>query len=165
MDRKMRIIKYALIVASVVYTGCFPNKTAKLLDQSAIRQNQQISAPTKIFLHDASVVLFKDGFQVKDDRLEGNGVVCRLNGERSNLKSVNFPMDSVAALTYYETESSAGSVLSSLLLGIYGGFLTPLSVYCLSCPKCCFGSCPTVYSWDGQNYILIVFLNFIRKRI
>jgi hypothetical protein len=45
-------------------------------------------------------------------------------------------------------------VLSSVLLGIYGGLLTPLSLYCLACPKCCFGSCPTIYTYNGQNYVL-----------
>jgi hypothetical protein len=147
-------IKYLFLLFSLLLFCCFPNKKVTLQEQSEISAKNKIDAPTKVFLLDASVILYKNGFKIKDDNLIGVGVRHRLDGKILKLNSLNVPVDSVAALIYYETESTGGSGFASFLLGLYGGFLTPLSIYCLSCPKCCFGSCPTVYTYNGKNYEL-----------
>jgi hypothetical protein len=131
--------KYLYLILSLFFFWCFPNKKVTLQEQSEINNQNKINAPIKVFLLDASVILYKNGFNIKDDKLVGVGHKHRLDGRmyKSNLMSV--PIDSVAVLTYYETESTGGSAFASFLLVLFGGFLTPLSIYCLSCPKCCFG--------------------------
>ena len=146
--------KYFFLLISLVYFCCFPNKQATLIQQSDITQSPKIEAATKVFLQNASVVLYKNGFNIQDNALIGEGEIHFLDGGMRKSSSLRIPVDSIAVLTYYTTESTGGSAVGSFLLGLYGGFLTPLSVYCLACPKCCFGSCPTVYTYDNENYEL-----------
>lgn len=146
--------KYIVLLLSFFLFCCFPNKKVTLIDHSSLSQITKIEAPTKVFLFDASVVLYKNGFDIKDGTLTGPGEIQSVKGKMRKSNLIKVPVDSVAALTYYGTESTGGSAFASFLLGLYGGFLTPLSVYCLACPKCCFGSCPTIYTYDGKNYHL-----------
>jgi hypothetical protein len=125
-----------------------------MLEQADLISGTEIEAPTKVFLYDASVILYKRGFEILEDRIVGYGEHHHLNGNISKSKDMSVEIDSIAVLTYYDTESTGGSAFASFLLGLYGGIITPLSIYCLSCPKCCFGSCPTVYTFNGQEYIL-----------
>lgn len=146
--------KYLCLLLSVLLFCCFPNKKVTLQEQSEITVKNKVNAPTKVFLHNTSVVLYKNGFKIKDGVLIGDGEIHHLDGKMRKSNSLSVPIDSVAVVTYYGTESTGGSAFGSFLLGLYGGFLTPLSIYCLSCPKCCFGSCPTIYTFNGENYEL-----------
>ncbi|MBM4175124.1 MAG: hypothetical protein FJ213_02975 [Ignavibacteria bacterium] len=45
----------------------------------------------------------------------------------------------------------------SLMTEAFGGLTLvsgALTVYCLTNPKACFGSCPTIYAWDGKDMSL-----------
>ena len=112
--------------------SCYPNKTATLLSREEIPS--EIKSPTKVFLSDASVILFQNGFTVTQDILSGNGSRHWINGE-DRIRFRSIPLDSISALTYYDLKHSGGEVLASVFLGLYGGTLTPLSIYCLVCPK------------------------------
>jgi len=112
-----------------------------------------VNSPTKVFLQDESVILFPSGFRLRGDTLSGMGqrygleayMIVGYRYQAMNQRQ-SVPLDSVIAMTYYEQSLSPGRFLASFLLGAFGGVMAPLSVYCLVCPKCCFGSCPTVYS-------------------
>ena len=145
---------YLSLIICALFITCFPNKKVDIDEPSALKTKNQIDTPTKIFLYNASVVLYPEGFQIQNGILKGAGEICLLNGTTNKLNSISVPIDSVAALTYYRFESRGGSILGSVLLGLYGGILTPLSIYCLACPKCCFGSCPTIYVDNGRTYEL-----------
>ncbi len=112
-----------------------------------------ISEPTKVYFSDASVAVFPDGITVKNNMLEGGGRRYSFDGRLQKGTDIRVTLDSVSAMTYYELYSTGGSPFASFLLGLYGSIMTPLSVYCIACPKCCFGSCPTVYDLGVNNGI------------
>ena len=143
-----------MIVISLVVSGCFPSKRVTLLKREVITPGMRINSPTKAFLWDASFLLFPDGFSVANDTVRGRGQRYWLDHADTGFRPYTIPLDSIAAMTYYELKSSAGSVVGSVMLGLYGGFITPLSIRCITCPKCCFGSCPTLYTHDGKEYKL-----------
>ena len=148
-----KIIFFVIILILSTLT-CFPAKKATLIMKENMRSSNTTLAPTKIFLLDASVILFPYGITTQNDTILGKGHRYWLDRNDEQLKKYIVPYDSVAALTYYELHHSAAGNVGSFLLGLYGGYLTPLSIYCLSCPKCCFGSCPTAYISDSGEYRL-----------
>lgn len=70
----------------------------------------------------------------------------------SNKKVID--LDSISAVTYYEDKTNHLKSVASVSLGFFGSAFTFLATYCAVCPKCCFGSCPTVYTFDGNKYNL-----------
>lgn len=140
-----------LLVAS-----CYPGKEATMYEGQVARDRvHPVKTPAKVFLEDGSYVVFADGFTVEENRfVRGVGQRYRIGGADHGPAMQHLPLDSVAAMTYYDIRNVAGSILASTILGLYGGFISAMSVYCISCPKCCFGSCPTVYTGDGEERIL-----------
>jgi len=154
MNKKKKKNILIVYIASLVVITCFPSKKAILLKPDTIDSYMQIESPTKVFLLDASVILFPDGFTVKNDTVCGTGQRYWINYHDEKIIQHQMPLDSIAAMTYYELEHSAGEQVGSAIFGLYGGILAPLSIYCIICPKCCFGSCPTLYTYDGKDYQL-----------
>jgi hypothetical protein len=154
MNLNNQQFKLAVVMVSLVLSGCFPSKKVTLLKREGIANVTHITAPTKAFLLDASCILFQGGFSVKNDTVFGRGRRYWVGRADEQVLPRVIPLDSVAAMTYYEFNSSGGNKFASFLLGLFGATMTPLSIYCISCPKCCFGSCPTIYTHDGQNYQL-----------
>jgi hypothetical protein len=151
----MSALKWKIVILSLLLLGCFPSKKAILLKKENLpNADNTISAPTKVFLNDKSLVLFPNGFEVKNQLVLGRGTRHWIDGSHEKISSHKIPLDNVVAMTYYELKSSAPSVLGSTILGLHGSILTPISTYCAACPKCCFGSCPTIYVNQGKEQIL-----------
>jgi len=150
----------ALLLAGLVAIeiGCFrfPSSQIEALDKKDLKPDFRVSAPAKIFLTNGTIVIFSNGFNVEGDQIVGVGTVysLTLNKAAADQKidksspANKIPLAKVAAANIYtanrksmDTESELGSGL----LGLFGAVLVPTAIYCLSCPKCCFGSCPTVY--------------------
>lgn len=135
--------------------GCFPSTEATTERIEALsKTHAQITIPTKVVLQDASVALFPKGFNVADDTIYGLGDLYRLTGSHLSTDFLKIPLTDVSAVTKYDTKSSPGAIAASFLHGVVGTGMTALSIYCLLCPKCCFGSCPTLYTYDGTKYTL-----------
>jgi hypothetical protein len=133
----------------------FPNTKIEPLDLSDLKAEFRVYTPAKVYLRDGTIVLFQDGFKVEGDQIVGPGFAYPLilkdskeDRQKGELLLEKIPLTQVAAANVFTpaTESmSLGSDLGSFMLELSGAVLVPLSVYCLTCPKCCFGSCPTVY--------------------
>lgn len=133
--------------------GCFPSKKAVTVEPAEYQTGEQIESPAKVFLKDSSLVIFNEGFIVSENFIEGPGTQYWLN-RSEDYRQHRIHLDSIATMTTYEETQTYGTILGSALLGVTGTIMAPLSLYCLTCPKCCFGSCPTVYTTDGNNYEL-----------
>lgn len=144
-----------MIVILAIICGCFPSKEATSERVEMLSQaHTKIMVPTKVVLHDASVALFPKGFTVANGTINGLGELYTLTGSHASMDILKIPVTEVSALTKYDTRSSPGGVFASFLHGFLGSAMTGLSIYCLVCPKCCFGSCPTIYTYDGKRYTL-----------
>ncbi len=146
-------------VMGLILLGCFPSKEVTLVtEQQAYRTGADstvhIETPTKAYLLDASVLLFPEGFSVANDTLQGWGERYGVEGTGGEIRHHSVLLDSVAAMAHYELKHSAGGNLGSALLLLAGSVLTPLSIRCITCPKCCFGSCPTLYTTHDDSLAL-----------
>ena len=150
----------AVIVAGVLmFTSCYPERHATFVGREHLDTVNAVKAPTKVFLSDASVALFPQGFQLKEDVLQGQGwrfpttgIVKSIPLENLPRESSRIPKDSAIAMTYFEEVVTGGRGFASFFHVLTGAALTPLSIYCLSDPKACFGSCPTVYTGSGDSW-------------
>lgn len=150
----------ALLLAGLVAleAGCirFPNSEIEALDKKDLKPEFSVTAPAKVYLTDGTIVAFSNGFKVEGDQIVGTGIAYPLTykglptdlkkNELSSAKKI--PLALVVAANIYTTQAESTMAtldLGSVLLGLSGAVLVPLSLYCLNCPKCCFGSCPTVY--------------------
>jgi len=149
------------LVILLTHFGCFPNVKVTMMKKEEISMLKQvitkIESPSKAYLYDGSIVIFPNGFKVQDKQVIGQGKKFYFGKISSatmkdSLSVLKIPLDSIAAITYYEKEISGLRGVADFTLGFFGAVMTPLSIYCISCPKCCFGSCPTIYTHDGLSY-------------
>jgi len=143
-----------LAIVSLVFGGCsFPSKKTELINVENLGEEQVITAPAKVYLNDGTIVLFQKGFSVENSRIIGIGKGFYINNLIDQLtKEFSIPLSDVAALTYHATQIKAGSAVGSVIMGITAVPLTILAAYCLVNPKACFGSCPTVYVRENDQY-------------
>jgi len=149
---KFRIIITATIAGIILLLyGCFPSKKVVRVDPVHITKAKLIETPTKVFMKDSSMVLLQDGFTIFEEILEGQGQRYWMNREYTD-GFQRLTLDSIATMSYYEKVQSGATIFGSAVMAITGAILTPFSVHCITCPKCCFGSCPTVYTTNGSDY-------------
>jgi hypothetical protein len=154
MNRHQRTSFVVLLLSLLSIAGCFPNFEATTITRKTVARITKIESPTKAYLLDASVVLFPEGFTVRADTIVGQGQRFWLDKSDSLYRTRYIKLDSIVAITSYESKISSGRGVGHFLLGVFGTIMTPLSIYCISCPKCCFGSCPTVYTYDDSDMML-----------
>jgi hypothetical protein len=82
--------------------------------------------------------------------VQGQGQLLSANREDLGSGEWSVPIDSVAIFETNQLGMPGGIAALSVVSIASAAF----SVYCLSNPKACFGSCPTFYAWDGQQLSL-----------
>ncbi len=140
-----------MFLTAVLVSGCFPSRTVNYSERGIPEEISSFTAVAKIHLDDGSVVLMRNGFTVAGDTVIGNGPRYGMAGGLLESGAHRIVFDSIAAMTYHQDDHNGGQVLGSALFGTWGPSISFLSLYCLVCPKCCFGCCPTVYIRDGSE--------------
>ena len=148
------LISLSVMIPALTFFECFPTYKASKVNIDSLKTGNYSDIQAKVFKSDNSIIVFPKGFSKNENFIEGNATVTGFNSSASTLKSVRLPIDSIIAITTYEETTSGGRYFASTLLGLTAAPLTFLGVYCIVCPKCCFGSCPTVYYYDGNDYNL-----------
>lgn len=166
---KFRFIKNLFIGFTILqcFTGCFPTYKATLVNSDRISDGEYYDIQAKVFKTDNTITLFKNGFMVKNNSICSKPVDKMAPYTRDYFDNFIIPFDSIVAIVLYEETTSPGRYFASFFFGLTAPPLTFLGVYCVACPKCCFGSCPTVYTFDGHQYNLEVelFSECISKQI
>lgn len=144
------IYKYlsVIILSGLIFCGCYHNLQPVEINKETLSGTAIISTPTKCHVIDGSVILFDRGFNVYLDQIRGNGVRFYFKKEKKNADVTSFPLDSIVAITTYEDYNEA-RLIANGSLAIFGAAVVGITAYCVACPKCCFGSCPTVYTYDN----------------
>lgn len=149
----MKTLKYIiLIITFFVLYGCFPTLENHFLKKENLTNKLKVDSPSKVFLADASMVILDTGFLISNNFLSGTGSRYWIDNQVKRDTPQLISLDSVQAITVYESKMEGARAGASVLLYLFGVPSAAISVYCLSCPKCCFGSCPTIYSFDGLKY-------------
>jgi len=103
-----------------------------------------VTTPVKAHLYDGSTVVFAEGVSVSGGIVRGEGVSYDLTLKgSSNVAEV--PLADVAAMESYQTPVSTGATTVASAAGGTGVLIGAMTVLFLV-----FGSCPTIYSFDGD---------------
>ncbi len=151
--------KYILFYSTLpliifLFYQCFPTYKARNVEAKFLQSREYSKIQAKLFKSDNTIILLPKGYIVENNYIEGNGIVSKFGVGELVPQEIKLPLDSIVAMTTYEETTSGLRNFGSFFLGLTGPPLTFLGVYCISCPKCCFGSCPTVYTYDGEKYNL-----------
>jgi hypothetical protein len=138
---------FAMAVA--VSTGCYPTRRQHSLTRADLYEQRFISAPSKIHMYDGSVVLADSGFVCLRDTIVTRGVRYSFLRERADDGKWRIPLDSVAAVEYYEMREKDLRAIGSLLL--VSSATAEIAAASALILKIIFGSCPTVYSFDAEQ--------------
>ncbi len=154
MNLKHIALYFLILIIPLIFIECFPTYKASKTDVDSLKTGNYSDIQAKVFKSDNSSIIFLHGISVNNNAIEGVGLVTGFGSNISERQFIKLPFDSIIAMTTYEETTSGGRYFASFLLGLTAPPLTFLSAYCLYCPKCCFGSCPTVYINDGSKYYL-----------
>ena len=107
----------------------------------------------KAHLKNGTVCILKDSWAIDTtlNTVGGNGTQYDFNRQQTFQGYINIPIDSVAI---FETNSKivnpeAGRITA---LSLLAGLDVVLGLICLTNPKACFGSCPTFYIHESDNF-------------
>lgn len=105
----------------------------------------------KLHLKNGDVCVLNDWRINKDDKtVEGSGDKFDYNRELTDTGNFIIPIGDIALAESNQLKNSGAS--SSLT---FITFLSGLvSIICITNPKACFGSCPTFYWYDGEDYLI-----------
>ena len=142
-----------ILLSGFAATGCFNSTTALSVRPHDLRDSTATLSEAKVFTRDGSAYLFAAGFSIHQHALEGRAELYTLSGEKRTLSNVTVDLDSIVAVTCYKKSGNAGTGFGGFLGGVYSP-IVPLAIYCIACPKCCFGSCPTIYTPLGNKWAL-----------
>ncbi|OGU67149.1 MAG: hypothetical protein A3C56_06920 [Ignavibacteria bacterium RIFCSPHIGHO2_02_FULL_56_12] len=137
-------LTFVLGMAAVPY-ACYPVKTVSSQLPTMV---QTTDVPTKIYLKDGTVHVFQQGFSVRrvpPDTIFGKSTRYTAGEGAGVTELAAISTGDIATLHTYDRRYTAGRAVANFITASYTAFILPTSIYCLTCPKCCFGSCPTVY--------------------
>jgi hypothetical protein len=157
---------YSLIIllSGIAVSGCSPTRIIRefhdpvQLDYSSVH-NKSI----KVHMMDGSLYILDSLFNSNNtDTVSGFGsyfneyreIVSTNKNSEGRLIPPGFqiPLSGVALFETNNITGLKGKVLAMTLIGVPTAII---SVYCIINPKACFGSCPTFYSWDGKDTVLM----------
>ena len=84
-------------------------------------------------------------------RVSGTGRSLDVNRNETATGPRSVPIDSVALFETNVVGRSSGPIAA---LSIMTGLSLAATIYCITDPKACFGSCPTFYVFDGERDLL-----------
>jgi hypothetical protein len=102
----------------------------------------------KVHMADGRVYVLTEWQESEGERqVKGRGSLLDLNRNTIQQGDFAIPLDGVVL---FETNVIKPSPVI-MSLAVLSGLSLGLTALCLSNPKACFGSCPTIYAWDGSS--------------
>ncbi len=155
--RTARVWLIALVLIGIGCSGSRVGHQARTVAE--VKSQQQdlriLDSPIKVFRIDGTIVLFRKGASVADTAIWGTADVMSPKGVLDTSVTITLTASEIAGATLYDFKQSAGSVVGAGLTGIFGTYSWIMALVCLSDPKACFGSCPTVYVPHGDSMLMV----------
>jgi hypothetical protein len=145
-----RLLRIAILSPALLLLTCFPVQKPHRIDKTLLAQGKATESPTKAHLLDGSVILYDAGFQRRNDSILGHGILYGLKRNEGIVRNEwKGPLDSVVGLEYFDKEITGARIPGTVLVDATTTGVSALATGVLL--KVVFGSCPTVYTSDGEQ--------------
>ncbi len=143
-------ISAALIFTSSCGTQSRIERVIIPSDKFVDKQGVMVDPFLKLHMENGDLYVFSKWEMSEDESIVGNGKHLDSNRETLSEGDFNIPLNQIVlAETNKINDSGASGVL--IALTVITGIFT---IVCITNPKACFGSCPTFYAYDGDDYIV-----------
>jgi hypothetical protein len=116
-----------------------------------IRESSEKTPYLKLHMQDGELYVLENwSINSITDTISGTGNLYNSNRKVLLAGEFNVPLSQVVIAETNQISGSSSATVLGLLTIITGVF----TVVCIANPKACFGSCPTFYAYNGENYIL-----------
>jgi hypothetical protein len=154
-----KIILYILTISAVIFgtQACKPYYfRSNYKDSNSLihgTKNLQTKPFLKAHLKNGDVCVLNDSWKIDTtlNIVSGNGIQYDFNRRQTFQGSINISIDSVAI---FETNAKILKPEDARIaaLSLMAGLDVVVGVFCLTNPKACFGSCPTFYINENDNF-------------
>lgn len=154
-----KIILYILTISAVIFgtQACKPYYfRSNYKDSNSLihgTKNLQTKPFLKAHLKNGDVCILNDSWKIDTtlNIVSGNGIQYDFNRRQTFQGSINISIDSVAI---FETNAKILKPEEARIaaLSLMAGLDVVVGVFCLTNPKACFGSCPTFYINENDNF-------------
>lgn len=151
-SKKFFSVFLSLVQLTVLFnSGCADRISRELFKPEQIPKISNLKEKpfVKLHLRDGGVYIFKE-WTADSSRIKGNGFL--LNAQRDTISSGSFevPLNDFVIAESNVISGKQGQAVLWILTGIS----IAATIYCISNPKACFGSCPTFYAFDWEKMTL-----------
>jgi hypothetical protein len=137
----MKIVKSLPLLILLFFLSCYPVEVRQEIPKADLKEGRRVEVATKIHLLNGSVILCQNGFLFARDTIWADGETFSSMRTWGIRERWTIPIDIVAGIEYYDRTVSVTRVLGSVMAAATGIFIF----------KVVFGSCPTVYTEDGNK--------------
>lgn len=152
-----KIILYLILLCISIIVACKTynfrtnyNDANILIHDSAINQTKLF---LKTHLKNGDIIILKDTWKIDtiSNKVTGYGTRYDFNRKKTYEGIIYIPIDSVAIFeTNKKLDNSETSRIAAIT--ILSSVDVTLGIMCLTNPKACFGSCPTFYINENDNF-------------
>ena len=153
-SRKKTLLRFALsFLAALSFSACSSSSVKRDIRTPEHFLDLDPKADfLKVHFRDGRLTIFSEWRSFEKERIIiGSGFRYDANRTSIGMGTDTIPFDKIALLETNVVHPGDGLVGMSVLSG---GTLA-LTIYCITNPKACFGSCPTFYAWDGKYFTLM----------
>lgn len=149
-----KIMIILIVISLIFYPNCSGNRIERITEEPSkiglFKPSKEIPF-MKLHMKNGDVYILNN-WQVdqKDRIVTGTGNLFDLNREPKEEGKYIIPFnDIVLAETNVIKSSGSGTALAaiSVITGVF-------TIICITNPKACFGSCPTFYAYNGNDYTI-----------
>ena len=163
MCKRNSIITFAFLIILFLSESCSIRVIRQLSNPTSLKSKDSTARDVKVHMRDGSLYVLDSLITFTNvDTIYGFGFYYDqyrdLMGSsfynQSNPSDIPFKISlaNVALVEVNEVRGIAGRALTMALVGVPSVIL---SIYCITNPKACFGSCPTFYSFNGIDTSLM----------
>lgn len=149
-----KILILLITVGLILYPNCSGSRIERVTftpDQFEFNQSSKDFPFLKLHMKNGDVYLLENwNVNAKSDSVTGKGKLLNPNRELISEGQFQVPIQQVVLAETNHINGSVGSIVLGALTVITGIF----TVVCITNPKACFGSCPTFYAYNGEDYIV-----------
>ena len=130
-----------------------PTKVRREVQDPGVVAGTSVQSPFRAFLTDGRVAVFPHGARITTDSVLGSGTLYSL--DLASFEHVGaLALDDLRGLESVHTDVDVVKGGLALVAGAVGVGAGAVVIQCTVDPKACFGSCPTIYSYDSSGEVL-----------